>query len=193
VNFEAAHSPSPAALAQRGHAKPWRDAAGLMSSVLFHALVLILLLSPVVQQRHHAGRPATARALVITLAPQPRPAAAAAPAKPLAARAQAAKAPAKPATATAAPHAAAAPPSEAEIVDDVMGRIRDNWLEPPGAAAFRCRVRIDYTAAGMISKLSFPQPCGDSALEDSVKRAIWKTQPLLHTSAAGSLEIDFTP
>ena len=75
-----------------------------------------------------------------------------------------------------------------------MGRIRDNWLEPPGAKRdFRCRVHIDYTAAGMVSRLSFPQPCGDGVLADSVRRAIWKTQPLLHTSTAGSMEIDFTP
>ena len=38
--------------------------------------------------------------------------------------------------------------------------------------------------------------CGSPMLDDSVKRAVWKTQPLPVASArkqAGRLEIDFSP
>jgi hypothetical protein len=87
--------------------------------------------------------------------------------------------------------------NEDQEIDDVVGRIRDNWLEPPDISRnFRCRLRIDYAAGGMITAVHFLQDCGGLALDDSVKRAIWKTQPLPLMSAkreAGSLEIDFTP
>ena len=88
-------------------------------------------------------------------------------------------------------------PDEVQEMEDVIGRIHDNWLEPPGPSkGFQCRIHIDYAAGGMITAVRFLQGCGNPMLDDSVKRAIWKTQPLplLHAKeAAGSLEIDFTP
>jgi len=78
----------------------------------------------------------------------------------------------------------------------VIGVIRDNWLEPPGNANFRCRLRIDYATGGKIMAVNFLKGCGALALDDSVRRAIWKTQILPLRSAkheAGSIEIDFTP
>ncbi len=87
--------------------------------------------------------------------------------------------------------------NDSEEIEDVIGRIRDNWLEPPGISkTFRCRLRIDYMLGGKITAVHFLQGCGGLALDDSVKRAIWKTQslPLLGAKReAGSLEIDFTP
>lgn len=78
-----------------------------------------------------------------------------------------------------------------------MGRIRDNWLMPPGAGShFRCRLRIDYAVGGRITALHFLQSCGTPVLDDSVKRAIWKTQSLPLPDAkreAGSLDLEFTP
>lgn len=103
---------------------------------------------------------------------------------------------------TASATASAATPSlkpntESEEMEDVIGRIRDNWLEPPGIPPnFRCRLRIDYAVGGKIVALRFLKGCGTLALDDSVKRAIWKTQILPLQNAkreAGSLEIDFTP
>lgn len=89
------------------------------------------------------------------------------------------------------------PANDSQELEDVMGRIRDNWLEPPGVSAnFRCRLRIDYAIGGKIMAVNFLKGCGALALDDSVKRAIWKTQSLSLRSAkreAGSIEIDFTP
>ena len=117
VNIEAAHFPSLVVPVRHGRAPAWRGLAGFIASAAFHALLLIILLSPAVQNRRHA-KP-QAHALVITLAAPPQPAAAAAaPAKPLAARATVPKTQAKPATANAAPHPATAAPSEAEVLDD---------------------------------------------------------------------------
>lgn len=87
--------------------------------------------------------------------------------------------------------------NDSQEMEDVIGRIRDNWLEPPGVSPnFRCRLRIDYAVGGKIVALRFLQGCGTLALDDSVKRAIWKTQILSLQNAkreAGSLDIDFTP
>lgn len=108
----------------------------------------------------------------------------------------------KSATKSATASTAAATPStkpnnDSQELEDVMGRIRDNWLQPPGIKqTFRCRLRIDYAIGGKIMAVDFLKGCGALALDDSVKRAIWKTQFLPLNSAkreAGSLEIDFTP
>lgn len=88
------------------------------------------------------------------------------------------------------------PANDSQELEDVIGRIRDNWLEPPGNANFRCRLRIDYAIGGKIMAVNFLKGCGTLALDDSVRRAIWKTQSLQLRSArleAGSIEIDFTP
>lgn len=88
------------------------------------------------------------------------------------------------------------PANDSQELEDVIGLIRDNWLEPPGNASFRCRLRIDYAVGGKIMAVNFIKGCGALALDDSVRRAIWKTQSLPLRSAkheAGSIEIDFTP
>ena len=88
------------------------------------------------------------------------------------------------------------PANDSQELEDVIGRIRDNWLEPPGSVNFRCRLRIDYAAGGKITAVNFIKGCGALALDDSVRRAIWKTQSLQLRGAkhdAGSIEIDFTP
>lgn len=88
------------------------------------------------------------------------------------------------------------PANDSQELEDVIGRIRDNWLEPPGSTSFRCRLRIDYAVGGKITAVNFLKGCGALALDDSVRRAIWKTQSLPLRGAkreAGSIEIDFTP
>lgn len=98
-------------------------------------------------------------------------------------------------TSTAAP--SNKPANDSVEIEDVIGRIRDNWLEPPGTSPnFRCRLRIDYAMGGKITAVNFLKGCGVLALDDSIKRAIWKTQSLPLQNArheAGSIEIDFTP
>lgn len=79
----------------------------------------------------------------------------------------------------------------------VLGRVRENWLRPArSAASFHCRLRIDYLAGGTISNVVVMEGCGEGTLDDSVQRAIWKTQPLPlgpSQQGAGSLVLDFTP
>ncbi|MFI4979001.1 MAG: energy transducer TonB [Nevskiales bacterium] len=175
-------------------------------------MIALLIVSPEKRHGGHAQPHAAARALVFTLAPEPRPVAPPFPpavarpqeqvhpltAVPTPVPAHKQAAPPKPAAAAAqaAPQAPKVP-DEVQEMEDVLGRIHDNWLEPPGASkSFQCRIRIDYAAGGMITAVRFLQGCGNPILDDSVKRAIWKTQPLPlphATEAAGSLEIDFTP
>lgn len=79
----------------------------------------------------------------------------------------------------------------------MLGRVRENWLRPAhSAASFHCRLRIDYLAGGAISNVVLMEGCGDGVLDDSVERAIWKTQPLPLGPAQqgpGTLVLDFTP
>jgi hypothetical protein len=190
-----------------------RFAAGA-ASLLLHGLVLLLLLGIAVEGEH-AGRRAPARhqSLIITLAPEQKPAphtvqpAPPAPAPEPRPDAQGQPAPRPHHQAAAKPAPAASPqatvnaappvPTEEQEIDDMVGRIHDNWLEPPGMAkSFRCHVRIDYLAGGTITKVTFLQGCGSPLLDDSLQRAIWKTQPLPLSKAkqgAGSVEIEFLP
>lgn len=80
---------------------------------------------------------------------------------------------------------------------DIAGRIHDNWPEPPGLNRdVHCKVTIAYAVGGSIHAVSFVPRCGNAALEDSIRRAVWKTRPLplkAAQQAAGSIEVDFTP
>lgn len=89
-----------------------------------------------------------------------------------------------------------APPVETPE-ESLIGRIHDNWLSPARRPRnFSCRIRIDYLAGGRIREVSFLGKCGEYDLEESVRKAVWKSQPLPLTEAktsAGSIEIEFTP
>ena len=89
------------------------------------------------------------------------------------------------------------PPPEESQPDSLLGRIQDNWLRPPGGAGeFRCRLRIDYGAGGVILAVHLPEKCGMAVLDDSITRAVWKSQPIPlppHSASSGSIEIEFSP
>lgn len=120
-------------------------------------------------------------------APTPKPPAAQPPAKPAAA----ASAVSKPGPPTPAP-----PPEEDfETAEDWVGRVRDLWLAPPDAPArFRCRLKISHAADGSILAVTLLRSCGDYLLDESVKRAAWKSAAMKLARAqqrAGVLEVDF--
>jgi type IV secretory pathway VirB10-like protein len=185
------------------------------ASVLLHVAVLLALLTVVRNDRAGTHPQARPKAIHITLAPDAKPA----PPKPVEPPKQETPpptpapapipqpslkpTPAKPAAKPSPPPPAAAAqtapaePTEAEEIENVVGRIHDNWLEPPDMPrSFNCRIHIDYSIDGRITAVKFLKGCGGLVLDDSVKRAIWKTQPLPLIRAkreAGSFEFDFTP
>lgn len=185
---------------------------GLAASVVFHLLVAVcLILGKEVPTR--AGRAATRHAVVISLTldsftTPPSPPVPPRPPKPTQDQAteRAPKPTPTPPHKAAAPQKSAAPSSTNEAknqvkqpdeTDEVLGRIHDNWLEPPGINRnFHCRLQIDYAVGGSIVEVRLLEGCGSPMLDDSVKRAVWKTQPLPVASAqkqAGRLEIEFSP
>ena len=91
----------------------------------------------------------------------------------------------------------APPPPEETPQESLIGRIHDNWLEPASAPSqFKCLIRIDYLAGGRIAAVHFVKPCGSYELEESVRRAVWKSQPIPlieARTAAGTIDIEFTP
>lgn len=199
--------------AQRRSRPSNRDiGVGLAASVLLHILVALYLLWGKHEHRR-GGTPAPRHAVVIALTldsfttPPSHPAPQTPP-KPKSDQATE-KAP-KPSPMP--PHKASAPQKSAaqsktdpakpaqdhlDDTDDVIGRIHDNWLEPPGISrSFHCKVQIDYAVGGAIIQVRLLEGCGSPVLDDSVKRAVWKTQPLPVASAkqqAGRLEIEFSP
>lgn len=188
-------------------------APGTAVSALLHVLLLAALLNPMLDLRRLQRAAAVPQITEVSFVnARPSPPASPPQAPPLRpALEPKPTAPAKPVTApsTSASTASTAsssarstvpsphPPNDSADTEDVIGRIRDNWLMPPGTNdRFRCRLRIDYAIGGRITALHFLQGCGTPALDDSVKRAIWKTQTLPLPSAqreAGHLDLDFTP
>lgn len=77
----------------------------------------------------------------------------------------------------------------------LLSSVRANWLRPAHARLiFRCRFVIDYGAGGVIVNVTQQQDCGDAELDDSVMRAIWKSQPLpIPAPADGRVVLEFTP
>ncbi|MES2682031.1 MAG: TonB C-terminal domain-containing protein [Pseudomonadota bacterium] len=117
--------------------------------------------------------------------PKPSPQTAAAVPKPAAAASGSAK------------RAPPTPPPEEdfESAEDWVGRVRDLWLAPPDAPErFRCRLKISYGADGSILSVTLLRSCGDYRLDESVKRAAWKSAALKLPRAqqrADVLEVDF--
>jgi outer membrane biosynthesis protein TonB len=216
VSSESAAKPVVNPAVHRVVSPRWPREVASVGSVLLHVLVMLMLLSLIRDNSRGARAPARPKVVKITMAPlekpkpivppkpieppkeEPPPAPTPAPApspKPV----QAKPAKAAPAPPQAAPKAPPAPPepSEQDEMDNVLGRIHDNWLEPPAVPKnFNCRIHIDFAVDGTITGVKVLRGCGGVALDDSVKRAIWKTQPLpllRKRREAGSLEIDFTP
>lgn len=186
--------------------------------MLLHALLIAIMLSTILESRSRAKGSVHTQAIQVSLINEPETAEITPPQPivppqqitplnlaptPLPIPEPVTKSSPKPSTAQA-PAASASAAKDAsktsqdsQDLEDVMGRFRDNWLEPPGINAnFRCKLRIDYAVGGKITAVNFLKGCGALALDDSVKRAIWKTQtlPLQNAkSKAGSIEIDFTP
>jgi outer membrane biosynthesis protein TonB len=162
------------------------------------------LIAPVARQAQPASRapaPAAPAAPELAQKPTPTPKPKPRPAPPKAqppAPAQKAQSDRSPATQAASPVAKEQQGIEPESAENqLLGRLRTNWLAPPRtAASFSCRLRIDYRPGGMISKVTVQQGCGEPGLGDSIERAVWKSQPLPLAPDAppsGSIELDFSP
>lgn len=138
---------------------------------------------------------------IAKLAPTPTPLPTPVPAKPQPVQKPVAKpqpTPAKPAGASTQTPTPAPPVPPVETPEEsLLGRFHDNWLPPARRPRnFSCSIRINYLAGGRITEVTFLNKCGEYDLEESVRKAIWKSQPLPLIEAkttAGSIEIEFTP
>lgn len=195
---------------------------GFATSAVLHALLLIVIITTFQSPRRGAPASSLPKAIQITMAPPapptpkvvvppridrpiiPPPPKALADAVPIPVprpkpKVQPPKEVAKPSgaqTRTPTPTAPPVPPVETPE-ESLLGRIHDNWLSPARRPRnFNCRIRIDYLAGGRIREVAFLSACGEYDLEESVRKAIWKSQPLPlieAKTAAGSIEIEFTP
>ena len=147
-------------------------------------------------------KPPTPPKEIAKLAPTPTPLPTPIPAKPQTAQKAATKPPppkpAKPAGASTQTPSPAPPLPPVETPEEsLLGRFHDNWLPPARRPRnFSCTIRINYLAGGRITDVTFLNKCGEYDLEESVRKAIWKSQPLPLIEAkttAGSIEIEFTP
>lgn len=199
-------------LRSSGHESSPAFRTAALVSLSLHVLLMVLLVS----SQGKLGSPVQRRkpAVIISLeqfraSPAPAVPAAAQPQKPPVPDATAAAGPRPPAQREPGRHQAPVPKSEPSVKpqppippedpppDSLLGRIQDNWLRPPGVpGAFRCRLRIDYGAGGVILAVHLSEKCGVAVLDDSVTRAVWKSQPIPlppHSAPSGTIDVEFSP
>ena len=71
----------------------------------------------------------------------------------------------------------------ASVRDDYVFRIKQkiaqNWIKPPGMGdGFECRVKVRQLPDGSVIDVQIVDSCGNQALDDSVIRAVNKSDPL---------------
>lgn len=66
-----------------------------------------------------------------------------------------------------------------KYVSDIAYKVRQNWLRPPGMAEnFECRVEVKQLPSGELLDVRIVDSCGNNVLDDSVVRAVEKSDPL---------------
>ena len=64
-------------------------------------------------------------------------------------------------------------------VKQITDKVRGNWLRPPGIARdFVCLVEVKQLPGGQIASVKIIESCGNALLDDSVERAVRKSDPL---------------
>ena len=66
-----------------------------------------------------------------------------------------------------------------EWIGLVTAQVKRNWLKPPDASdKFECKVQIEQLPGGQIVNRKMVQSCGSRLLDDSVLKAVDKSNPL---------------
>lgn len=79
----------------------------------------------------------------------------------------------------AARDAAAKAGRQATWADQISAAITRNWQRPPGSPTnFQCVVRVELTPVGSVVSAKVTRSCGNRVLDDSVERAVYKSDPL---------------
>ena len=61
----------------------------------------------------------------------------------------------------------------------IQEKVKRNWLQPSGAPDdFKCQLRVQLLPGGQVVGVTLASSCGNSILDDSVKRAVLKSDPL---------------
>lgn len=64
-------------------------------------------------------------------------------------------------------------------VKQITDKVRGNWLRPPGIGRdFVCLVEVEQLPGGQIASVKIVESCGNALLDDSVERAVRKSDPL---------------
>ena len=78
-------------------------------------------------------------------------------------------------------------------VAQVTTKIEDNWLQPPGMADnFQCKVHVQLLPGGQVVGVTLMDSCGNTVLDDSVKRAVLKSDPLPTPADPSAFDRDIT-
>lgn len=76
--------------------------------------------------------------------------------------------------------AAAARASKQQVwAQQITEKVRRNWLRPPGLSDdFQCRLQIQLLPGGQVVGVKLLESCGNPILDESVQRAVLKSDPL---------------
>lgn len=61
----------------------------------------------------------------------------------------------------------------------IQDKVRRNWVRPVNSIdKFQCKVDVQILPGGTVVNVKLAGSCGSSVLDESVKRAVWKSDPL---------------
>ena len=81
----------------------------------------------------------------------------------------------------------------AEWIGLVTAQVKRNWLRPPDSSDnFECKVQIEQLPGGQIVSRKMVQSCGNRLLDDSVLKAVDKSDPLPLVSDPAAFRRSFT-
>lgn len=61
----------------------------------------------------------------------------------------------------------------------VSEKVRRNWIRPPSSAeTFECKVLVQQLPGGQVTRAVIAESCGNSALDESVVKAVLRSDPL---------------
>lgn len=75
----------------------------------------------------------------------------------------------------------------------VSDKVRRNWIRPPSAAEkFECKVLVQQLPGGQVTRATITESCGNPALNESVVKAVLRSDPLPTVSDPSLFQREFT-
>lgn len=75
----------------------------------------------------------------------------------------------------------------------VSDKVRRNWIRPPSSSEkFECKVLVQQLPGGQVTRAAITESCGNPALNESVVKAVLRSDPLPTVADPSLFQREFT-